>query len=46
MDSRWFFMEGKHHGNARIRNMNKSEKAVLIQALEGWLDLDIEAEDN
>ena len=42
VDAEWFFMEGKHHGTARIANMNDAEKARLIQALEKWLAIDIE----
>ncbi len=34
VNSEWFFLEGKHHGNARISSMNSSEKAQFIQALE------------
>lgn len=41
VDSEWFFMKGKHHGNARIRNMNKSNKKKLISTLENWLNLKI-----
>ena len=44
VDAEWFFMEGKHHGTARIANMNDAEKARLIQALEKWLEIDIENE--
>ena len=42
VDAEWFFMEGKHHGTARIANMNESEKTRLIQTLEKWLAIDIE----
>ena len=42
VDAEWFFMEGKHHGTARIANMNDADKARLIQALEKWLGIDIE----
>ncbi len=41
VDAVWFFMEGKDHGQARIRNMNKAERAQLIEALEKWLEIDI-----
>ncbi len=40
--SLWFNMEGKHHGNARIKNLSKVEKQVLTRKLEQWLDTDIE----
>lgn len=42
VDSEWFFMKGKHHGSARIANMNTSEKQRLINTLEKWLKLKIE----
>jgi len=40
-DSEWFFMEGKHHGNARIKNMTEVEKERFTAALEKWLALEI-----
>ena len=33
----WFFMKGKHHANARIKNMNNQEKALLGKKLTKWL---------
>jgi len=30
-------MEGRSHMDARIANMNKEEKALLVQTLEKWL---------
>lgn len=45
VDSVWFFMDGKHHGNARIKNMSKDEKQLLIATLEKWLKMKIKAED-
>ena len=41
VDAHWFFMKGKDHGQARIKNMNKSEEAQLIEALESWLSIKI-----
>lgn len=41
VNSKWFFMEGKHHASARIRNMNAEEKEIFMNALTDWLDLDI-----
>lgn len=41
VDSQWFFMEGKHHGNARIKNMTDTEKIRLIATLEKWLSIKI-----
>ena len=40
VDAEWFIMEGKHHGNARIANMNEAELERLKNSLEKWLELD------
>lgn len=40
--SLWFNMKGKHHGNARIKNMNESDKRILTQKMGQWLDMKIE----
>ena len=42
VDSEWFFLDGKHHGNARIKEMNDSDKERFIRTLEKWLSLKIE----
>jgi hypothetical protein len=42
VDAVWFFMNGKHHGNALIKTMNESEKEKLISTLERWLSIKIE----
>jgi len=42
VNSKWFFMEGKHHGNARIRNMTEEEKSIFVSSLEEWLEMKIE----
>ena len=42
VDSKWFFMEGKHHANARIKNMTSEERSIFIDALERWLEMEIE----
>lgn len=42
VDAVWFFMEGKNHRNARIKNMTSSEKQMLVFNLERWLEMDIE----
>lgn len=44
VDAEWFIMEGKDHGQARIRNMTKEEKVRLVTALERWLEIDITSE--
>ncbi|MEM7086932.1 MAG: S28 family serine protease [Bacteroidota bacterium] len=41
VDALWFFMEGKHHGNALIKTMSASEKEKLVVALERWLTIKI-----
>jgi len=41
VDSEWFMLPGKHHGNARIKFMTPAEKKRLIGILESWLDVDI-----
>lgn len=40
-NSLWIMMEGKHHGNARIKNMSPENKQAVEQTLEKWLDLDV-----
>jgi hypothetical protein len=42
VDALWFFMNGKHHGNARIKTMSASEKKKLIATLERWLSIKIQ----
>ncbi len=42
-DSEWFFMAGKHHGNARIKNMTDTEKERFRSALEKWLSIEIKS---
>lgn len=42
VDSEWFFMKGKNHGNANINNMTDTEKERLITTLEKWLDIKID----
>lgn len=37
VDALWFLLKGKHHGNARIKSMNPTEKKRLIATLERWL---------
>ncbi|MCG8306952.1 MAG: hypothetical protein MI975_06120 [Cytophagales bacterium] len=41
VESIWFFLKGKHHGSARIRNMTIEEKQKLTHYLEQWLEVDI-----
>ena len=42
VNSEWFFLKGKHHGNARIANMTETEKEIFIATLEKWLTLKID----
>lgn len=42
VDALWFFLVGKDHGAARIRNMTAKEREQMIAALERWLDMEIE----
>jgi hypothetical protein len=37
VDSEWFIMEGKSHGDARIKNMTEAERVRLLAAFERWL---------
>ena len=41
-NSVYFFIEGKHHGSARIRNMELKDQEKVISTLEKWLDIKIE----
>jgi hypothetical protein len=42
VDAEWFFLNGKHHGNARISGMTEEEKERFTAALERWLSIKIE----
>ncbi|MEM9545999.1 MAG: S28 family serine protease [Bacteroidota bacterium] len=42
VNSKWFFMEGKHHASARIANMTDKERMEFVQALEEWLEITID----
>ncbi len=37
LDALYFMMEGKHHGNARIRNLSKTEQELIVKKLKEWL---------
>lgn len=41
VDALWFFMEDKHHANARIKNMTTIEKQSLYKKLNEWLNLEL-----
>jgi len=42
VDALWFFLAGKDHRAARIKNMSPSERVKLVNNLERWLDMEIE----
>lgn len=42
VDARWIFLEGQDHAGARIKNMTDDQRKSLVEALEEWLNLDIE----
>ena len=42
VDAIWFYMKGKHHGNARIKEMTAVEKDKLVRTLEKWLSMKID----
>lgn len=41
-NSKWYFLNGKSHYSARIRNMNNQNYKELVNTLENWLSLTIE----
>jgi hypothetical protein len=41
VDSEWFILNGKHHGNARISSMTPTEQKRFISTLEKWLSMKI-----
>lgn len=42
VESEWFFLKGKHHGTARIANMNAEERQKFIKILEKWISIEID----
>ena len=38
VDAKWFVIDGKDHGSARIRNMSDTDRATLLDTLEKWMD--------
>lgn len=40
----YFNMAGKHHGNARIKNLTDAQKAELKATLETWLGVEVDME--
>ena len=41
VDSEWFILKGKHHGNARVKSMTSTEQKKFISILEQWLSIKI-----
>jgi len=41
VDSKWFFLKDKDHGEARIAHMSDEQKQILITTLERWLSIKI-----
>jgi len=39
-NSLFYFMEDKHHANARIRNMSEDDRITLINTVNKWLNID------
>jgi hypothetical protein len=42
VDSEWFVLAGKHHGNARISGMTDAERKHFVTTLERWLGMEID----
>jgi hypothetical protein len=42
VDSKWFFLKGRDHGEARIKNMTDEQKQELVTTLEKWLSVKID----
>jgi hypothetical protein len=36
-NSKWYYMEGKDHGQARIKNLTEEERKELLSQIEEWL---------
>lgn len=45
-NSRWFFLEGKHHYNARVRNMNAQDYYEFKNTLEEWLSIKLKSQES
>ncbi len=41
-NSVWFFINGAHHGAARIKNMNPWQRELFLSTLEEWLGMEID----
>jgi len=39
-DAKWFFLAGKDHGQARIKNMSEGQKRLLGKTLKTWIGTD------
>ncbi|MCR8666920.1 hypothetical protein NO995_04460 [Aestuariibaculum sp. M13] len=41
VDSQWFVLKGKHHGNARIKNFTTSERERFNKTIKDWLGISL-----
>lgn len=39
LDALWYYIEGKDHGQARIKNLKESERTELLSKIEYWFSL-------
>ncbi len=39
VDALWFFLAGKDHAQARIKNMSEEERQLMVDKLEEWLGI-------
>lgn len=37
VDAHWYILPGKHHGSARIQNMDEAERDRLLEQLKAWM---------
>ena len=37
VDALWYFLEGRHHADARIRSMSKEQKELMLRKIDEWL---------
>lgn len=42
VDARWFYLKGKDHAGARIKNMDDAQRTELVRTLEEWLNIEID----
>ena len=42
VDAHWIILKGQDHGGARIKNMTEAQRQELVNALEEWLNIDLD----